>query len=657
MKCESTWIAMLAAALVAASCGDREATTSRPETAAAEQAPAETAEQTAIDVEKYSAEAFFATTTYFLPHSAGHAFSPDGSKLLFTSDESGIFNVYVVDLGSNEISALTHSDSNANHVASYFPGDERVLFAADQGGNELYHIWVREADGTFADLTPGENTRAIFSGWSEDGSRFYIRTNERDPKALDLYAYSAEDYSREMIFQNDEALEISSVSRDGRWIAMVKPRTSADSDVYLVEASFNSEPRLITEHEGNINYDVYEFTPDSSQLILATDEHGEWTQAWAYDIESGEMSPYLEADWDVDFVGFSQTGKYRYSGINADAETIVTIANTGNGSEVSLPELPAGNLRNVRFGPNDRNVTFLINADTIPSDIFVVNLETGTANRITHALNPEIDSEALVEPTVVRYESFDGLEVPALLYKPLNASPENRVPALVYVHGGPGGQTTRGYSALRQHLVNHGYAILAANNRGSSGYGKTFFHMDDKQHGEEDLQDIVWGRKYLETLDWVEPDQVGIIGGSYGGFMVAAALAFHPDAFDAGIDIFGVTNWVRTLQSIPPWWESFKEALYDEMGDPATDEERHRSISPLFHAANITKPLLVIQGANDPRVLQVESDELVEAVRANGVPVEYVVFDDEGHGFQVKENRIEASDAYVEFLDTYLSGE
>jgi dipeptidyl aminopeptidase/acylaminoacyl peptidase len=207
-----------------------------------------------------------------------------------------------------------------------------------------------------------------------------------------------------------------------------------------------------------------------------------------------------------------------------------------------------------------------------------------------------------------------------------------------------------------QHLVNHGYAVLGANNRGSSGYGKTFFHMDDKKHGDVDLKDIVWGRKYLETLDWVDKDNIAIMGGSYGGYMVAAALAFEPEAFDAGINIFGVTNWVRTLTSIPPWWEAFKEALYDEMGDPATDGDRHRAISPLFHADKIRKPLLVVQGANDPRVLQVESDELVAAVRKNGVPVEYLLFPDEGHGFLKRENRINASEAYVKFLNKHLKG-
>ncbi|HBJ94350.1 MAG TPA: S9 family peptidase, partial [Hyphomonadaceae bacterium] len=187
---------------------------------------------------------------------------------------------------------------------------------------------------------------------------------------------------------------------------------------------------------------------------------------------------------------------------------------------------------------------------------------------LTNTLNPAIDEEVLVDAQIVRYPSFDGLEIPSILYVPHGASAENPVPALVWVHGGPGGQTRAGYSATIQHLVNHGYAVLGANNRGSSGYGKTFYHMDDRRHGEVDLQDIVYGERWLAEQDWVNPDQIGIIGGSYGGYMVGAALAFEPDVFKVGVNIFGVMNWVRTLESIPPWWESFREALYDEMGDP-----------------------------------------------------------------------------------------
>ncbi|MCK5574843.1 MAG: S9 family peptidase, partial [Sphingomonadales bacterium] len=274
----------------------------------------------------------------------------------------------------------------------------------------------------------------------------------------------------------------------------------------------------------------------------------------------------------------------------------------------------------------------------------------------TSALNRDVNPDDLVDAEVVRYTSFDDLQIPGILYKPVGASAANKVPALVWVHGGPGGQSRRGYRAAIQHLVNHGYAVHAANNRGSSGYGKTFYHMDDKRHGDVDLKDIVYARTYLEGLDWVDGSKVGIIGGSYGGYMVGAALAFEPEAFDVGVNIFGVMNWPRTLKSIPPWWASFRKSLYDELGDPEVEEERLMSISPLFHTQNIAKPLLVVQGANDPRVLQVESDELVAKVRANGVPVEYVLFPDEGHGFRKRENRITASNAYVRFLDQYLKG-
>jgi dipeptidyl aminopeptidase/acylaminoacyl peptidase len=204
--------------------------------------------------------------------------------------------------------------------------------------------------------------------------------------------------------------------------------------------------------------------------------------------------------------------------------------------------------------------------------------------------------------------------------------------------------------------VNHGYVVLAVNNRGSSGYGKTFYKMDDQKHGEADLDDCVEAKNYLIGLGYVDPERVGIIGGSYGGYMVLAALTFRPDVFAVGVDLFGISNWVRTLESIPPWWESFRNALYEEMGDPATDKERLHRISPLFHAENIQKPLMVLQGANDPRVLKQESDEIVEAVKKNGVPVEYVLFDDEGHGFRRKENRITGYEAILVFLDEHLKG-
>jgi dipeptidyl aminopeptidase/acylaminoacyl peptidase len=212
-----------------------------------------------------------------------------------------------------------------------------------------------------------------------------------------------------------------------------------------------------------------------------------------------------------------------------------------------------------------------------------------------------------------------------------------------------------GYSSIIQYLVNHGYAVLAVNNRGSSGYGKTFFKMDDKTHGDVDLKDCVYGKDFLASTGVVDTAKIGIMGGSYGGYMTLAALTFTPDAFAVGGDLFGISNWLRTLRSIPPWWSSFREALYTEMGDPNTEDSvMLKNYSPLFHYKNIVKPLMVLQGVNDPRVLKAESDEIVAAVKANRVPVEYVLFPDEGHGFVKKENEMKGYRQVLEFLDQYL---
>lgn len=602
---------------------------------------------------QYDAEAFFATTSYMMP--PGYAWSSDDKQLLVSSDETGIYNLYALPAAGEGKQTLTSSTSDSTFAVSWFPADQRTLFTADRGGNEINHLYVREADGKTRDLTPGDKAKAEFSGWSADKQHFFVTTNERDAKSFDLYRYAVKDYSRTRVFKNDAAWNLAELSPDDRYLALVKPRTSADSDLYLVDlAAKKHAPLLITKHEGNVTHGVYAFTRDSKQLVYATDELGEFNQAWTYDVAGGAKTPLIRADWDISFVAYSDSGRYRIWGVNEDARTAVHILDNSSNKEIRLPDLPAGDVAQVRFSRDESRLAVLVSSDTSPNDVYTVDLGALRSARLTHALNPKIQEADLVETEVVRYPSYDGLKIPSILYRPHTASEKHKVPVLVWVHGGPGGQSRSGYSPTIQHLVNHGYAVLAANNRGSSGYGKTFFHLDDRKHGDVDLKDIVAAKKYLIDLDWVDGERVGIIGGSYGGYMVGAALAFSPDTFDVGIDIFGVMNWVRTLTNIPPWWASFKESLYDEMGDPATDGERHRAISPLFHAKNIRAPLLVVQGANDPRVLQVESDEIIAAVRENGVAVEYVLFPDEGHGFTKRENKIKASNAFVTFLDKYL---
>jgi dipeptidyl aminopeptidase/acylaminoacyl peptidase len=369
---------------------------------------------------------------------------------------------------------------------------------------------------------------------------------------------------------------------------------------------------------------------------------------------SWEHEPVRSADWDIVAAYFSKGGKYLAVATNVDGSTSVKLYDAATGAEQPLPALPAGEIRGLRIADSEQRLAFYLNGDRQPNDLYVLELGGGEPKQLTTSLNPAIDPADLVDSSVVRFPSFDGMVIPNILWKPHQASAENPAPALVWVHGGPGGQTTRAHSALIQYLANHGYVVLGINNRGSSGYGKTFFAADDGKHGREPLWDTVEAKKYLQTLDYVDDDRIGIVGGSYGGYMVLSALAFQPGEFKVGVNIFGVSNWLRTLESIPPYWESFREALYQEIGNPETQRDFLIETSPLFHADKINVPLMVLQGANDPRVIKPESDDIVAAVQKNGVPVEYVVFDDEGHGFSKKKNQIEGYGRMLAFLDQHL---
>jgi dipeptidyl aminopeptidase/acylaminoacyl peptidase len=305
-----------------------------------------------------------------------------------------------------------------------------------------------------------------------------------------------------------------------------------DSELFLLDLRAEGAlPVPITRHENPVQHYVYGFSPDSSRLLYGTDAYSEFVQGWSYQLASGEHSPLVQADWDVSFIFYSDSGDYRVTGINRDASLVVEVLDTKTGLPLRVPEPPFWQMSQLRFSPREKQLAFLLSSDTSPGDVYVVDLKTQLDTRLTEALNPAIAESELVRSQVVRFSSFDGLEIPGILFKPVGASTQTPAPALVWVHGGPGGQSKTNYSATWQHLLNHGYAILAVNNRGSSGYGKTFFHLDDQRHGEVDLDDVVFAKRYLAGLDWVDPGRIGIIGGSYGGYMVGAALAFRPGVF------------------------------------------------------------------------------------------------------------------------------
>ena len=611
-------------------------------TAAAAQA------QPARPSKHYTIEQFMATTSV-----TGASFSADEKRVLFSSNATGIFNVYSVPVAGGAATPVTSSTADSTYAVSYFPHDDRLLFTRDQGGNELNHLYVRAADGQEKDLTPGAKLKAIFLGWDPAGHAFRVLTNERDPKFFDLYRYDANTYGRTMVYKDEAGYDLGAISGDGRYIAFSKAVTTAENEMYLWDVEKKEMKAL---HQGRATYSPEDFDPASKSLYYLTNDGNEFTRVRRYDIAGGRHEDVEKADWDVMYTYFSRGGRYRVTGINDDGRTVIKLYDARTNTPVKLPSLPNGDITSVSISKSDARMAFYFNGDRSPSNLYVHEFGGAEARRLTDTLNKAIDPADLVEAEVVRFKSFDGMVIPSTFYMPHQATAAAKAPALVWVHGGPGGQTRKGYSALIQYLVNHGYVVLGINNRGSSGYGKTFYVADDQKHGKEPLWDCVEGKKYLASLPYVDKDRIGIIGGSYGGYMVLAALAYKPEEFAVGVDIFGVANWLRTLESIPPYWESQRLALYTEIGDPVKDKAMLREVSPLFHADKIKRPLFVVQGANDPRVIKPESDDIVAAVQKNGVPVEYVVFPDEGHGFSKRKNQIEAYGKIREFLDKYLKG-
>lgn len=599
------------------------------------------------EIAQYSIEQFYKNERI-----GGGSFNNDESKLIVSSNRTGIFNVYSIDLQNGDTQQLTFSDKESFFAIDEVPGTDKILYTADQGGNENNHLFLMEKDGTVTDLTPGDKVKAQFFGWNDDKSHMLYFSNVRDPKYFDLYKMDLSDWSSKMIYQNDQGLDISDVSHDEKWFSVTKTITTSENKLFLIEVATGKQIDL---SETSAEYDGSGFSKDDRYFFYKTNADKEFSYLMKYDIETGEKSLVYETNWDVMYSYLSDKESFRVIGINEDGKNNLVLLDNETGEAIDFPEIPDADIKSVNISESEKLMRLTVGTSKSSNDMYLYNFETKELKQLTDTMNKELDASQLVSAEVVRYPSFDGLEIPAIYYKPLIASKDNKVPALVWVHGGPGGQSRVGYFGLIQYLVNHGYAILAVNNRGSSGYGKSFYKMDDLNHGDKDLKDCIWGKKWLQSQDYIDSEKIGIIGGSYGGYMTMAAMAFTPEEFKVGVNIFGVTNWIRTLKSIPPHWESFREALYKELGDPySADSVRLYNISPLFHADKIQNPVMVLQGANDPRVLQVESDEMVAEMKKNNVPVDYVLFPDEGHGFRKKENEIKGYGQILTFLDEYL---
>ena len=581
-------------------------------------------------------------------------FNADETKILVDNNSTGIFNVYELSIADTSFKPLTRSKTDSYFSMDYLPGSSKFIYSADQGGNENSHLYLmKQGDTAAKDLTPWPGSANSFFGWSDDKKSMYVSSNQRNPQFFDIWKLDTAAWKPTMLYQNNEGLDFAGISKSERYIALSKSITTDKNELYLFDRTSKTMKRLNNDTEAT--WYPAGFERNDSIMYYTTNDGSEFSYLVKYTINSGKTEKIFEDKWDVAGMSLSEHEKYHTIFVNEDGKNKVLLFDHATNKPVSFPEIKDGDVTGVTISPSEKNLLLTVGSSTSPTNLYLYNVESKELKQLTSTLNREIDRNDLVQAEVVRFKSFDGMEIPAIYYKPLQANRKNKVGALVWVHGGPGGQSRVGYSNSIQYLVNHGYAVLAVNNRGSSGYGKTFYKMDNKDHSNGDLKDCIYGKRWLAEQDYIDSTAIGIYGGSYGGCMVLGALAFHPNEFKVGVDLFGVANWLRTLKSIPPYWESFRKALYDEMGDPFTaDSVRLKNISPFYNYDKITKPLIVFQGANDVRVLPVESDEIVAGVKKNGVPVEYVVFPDEGHGFVKKENQITTAKRTLEFLDKYL---
>jgi dipeptidyl aminopeptidase/acylaminoacyl peptidase len=584
---------------------------------------------------------------------AGFSFSSDEKSILFTADTSGVRNVFAVPVSGGEAAQLTHSVDDNIQSVSYFPHDSRVLYMRDRGNAENAVLCVREPDGREVLLTPAGSVQARFAGWSNDGSAFYCAINSRDQRFFDLYKIDSQTYERVLLFEDTTGYAISSISKDEKYVLLLKIHGRSDSDLYLYNLQ-TRELRRVTPHHGYVFNSSAVFDCDS-RLYYVTDKGHEFTYVVRHNLNTGSVECFHREAGDILQISFSQTCRYLLVVVNENNRKATRIYDRATGCEVCLPQLPEGEITHALISRSERLMAFYAGDDRCPNTLSIYDFNTRRARKLVGGLSAAINPQHLVKAEALSYRSFDGLEIPCLLWKPHEASKDRKVPALIWAHGGPGGQTTRKYSARIQYLANNGYAVLAVNYRGSGGYGKTFLAADTGKHGREPVWDCVEAKKLLQSLGYVDTRRIGIIGSSLGGYIVLAALAFCPDEFNVGVDICGVSNWLSMLESLPPYWASISgNILYEKLGTPATEQDRLKTMSPIFRVREITKPLLVIQGAKDPRVKRSQSDAIVEAIRKGNGIVEYLLLDDEAHVIRKRSNAVLVYETILEFLDRHL---
>jgi len=592
----------------------------------------------------------------------GATLGPDG-QLAFLMDTTGVSQVWTLDEPGSWPTQRTFYDEPVS-FATFSPTRRELVFGMDDGGNERQQLFLLDMDGRITPLSDMPEAKHRWGGWSSDGERFAFASNRRDESVFDIYVQGRDESGEdaELVFEGDGWFSVGGWSPDDSKLILTQAHSNFDQDVSVLDLETGACRELRPDTDG-VRYRSVQWGPAGDALYLVTDEGSDTLYLARLDLERGELETIRDGGkWNIDGVALDEESGLLVYSRNVDGYTELTLGELTGPTELQelpMPDLPGNIAGGVSFGPDAGRFALSSSGRTGNTNVSVVDVEQlrerktssdSAVTRWTQASTAGIPSETFVEPELVHYPTFDDREIPAFFSLP-ETVPEEGAPVIVDIHGGPESQRRPSFSGLRQYFLSRGYALLEPNVRGSSGYGTTYTHLDDVEKRMDSVRDIEKALDWLEAHQSVDSDRIVARGGSYGGFMVLAALTEYPDRWAAGVDSVGIANFVTFLENTGSWRRELREAEY---GSLAEDREFLESISPINNIERIEAPIFVLHGANDPRVPVGEAEQIAEKAREQGVPVQKLIFEDEGHGISKLENRIEAYTQVVEFLDEHV---
>jgi dipeptidyl aminopeptidase/acylaminoacyl peptidase len=587
------------------------------------------------------------------------AFNPDGSQLYFVSNMSGQFNLWRVGVEGGWPTQLTAFTEDTVRTLGVSPRDGTIAFCADHDGDEFHQIYLLDPDRGWPEkLTDAPQVQHFVGGdaFSPDGTQLAYAANARTPTDMEVWIRDLESGETRVLFGEGMFAVPGPWSPDGTKLVINELRSNSDLSLHLFDLE-TGDVTEVTPHTEEGIYAAGPWKPDGSGFYFLSDEGREFRGLAFYDVAAGSFEWVETPEHDLEEVASSADGRVLAWLVNEDGYERLRLRDTETGRDLNAPDLPDGARPHLTgFQPplalarDGSRGAVILSGPRRPPDAYVFDIDGGSSHPVTESwIGGGFDAGELAEVELISYPTFDGRDIPAWLYRPRDtASP---VPAVLAIHGGPEAQERPVYSPLYQYLVSRGIAVLATNIRGSTGYGKSYQRLIHRDWGGGDLKDWDHAAQWLRAQDWIDGDRIGVWGGSYGGFAVLTCVTRLPDYWAAAVDIFGPSNLLTFARAVPPTWKRFMKKF---VGDPDEDEELLRERSPLTYIENAKAPLLVIQGAKDPRVVKNESDQLVDKLRSLGRTVEYIVFEDEGHGFTKRQNEIATMRASAEWLQKYL---